>query len=120
MDLLPHVVVAGYAQLPQSTGAGVLYRHLTIIAKVERETGVVVDVATTLSTRIADEFVRDQMHGRTLDPDDETFVAAVEANYFGNGQKAIVGAYRDLCRRYQMCAHGAASAQDQRRSADAT
>jgi hypothetical protein len=114
VDVLPHVVVAGYAQLPQSTGAGVLYRHLTIIAKVERETGVVVDVATTLSTRIADEFVRDQLHGRTLDADEETFVAKVEANYFGNGQKAIVGAYRDLCRRYQLCG-GSGPAQDTRR-----
>lgn len=108
--MLPHVVVAGYAQLPQSTGPGVLYRHLTIVVKVERKTGVVVDATTTLSSRISDEFVREQLLGRTLGSDDETFVTTLEANYFGNGQKAIAGAFRDLCRRYQLCAHGSAPA----------
>lgn len=100
MTILPHVVVAGYAQLPQSTGAGVLYRHLTIIVKVDRRSHAVVDVSTTLATKLADEFVREQLTGRALGQDDEEFVALVEDNYFGNGQKAIVGAYRDLCRRY--------------------
>lgn len=107
MTLLPHIVVAGYAQLPQSTGAGVLYRHLTIIAKVERGSHTVVDVSTTLATKVADDFVREQLTGRSLGQDDEAFVDVVDANYVGNGQKAIVGAYRDLCRRY---AHAGATA----------
>ena len=100
MTMLPYVVVAGYAQLPQSTGAGVLFRHLTIIVKVDRQTHAVLDVSTTLTTDLADEFVRQQLTGRSLREDDEAFVRLVEANYFGNGQKAIIGAYRDLCRRY--------------------
>jgi hypothetical protein len=109
MTTLPHVVVAGYAQLPQSTGAGVLYRHLTVVAKVDRGTHVVVDVSTTLTTKLADDFVREQLVGRVLTEDGDAFGQAVEANYLGNGQKAIIGAYKDLCRRY---AQGTASTSD--------
>jgi hypothetical protein len=97
---LPHVIVAGYAQLPQSTGAGVLYRHLTIVAKVDRRTHAVVDVSTTLTTKLADDFVREQLIGRVVTEDGDAFGRTVEANYLGNGQKAIIGAYKDLCRRY--------------------
>ncbi|MEX2290858.1 MAG: DUF3870 domain-containing protein [Mycobacteriales bacterium] len=113
MTLLPHVIVAGYAQLPQTTGAGVLHRHLTIIVKVERRTSLVVDVSTSLATRVADEFVRENLQGRTLGSagDDEDFVRTIEENYIGNGQKAIVGAYRDLCRRYSHGGRGVSDSQ---------
>lgn len=96
----PYVLVAGYARLPQSTGAGVLYQHLTVIAKVECETSTVLDVSTTLATSLADAFVREQLVGVNLLHDVDRFVEIVEARYWGNGRKAIIGAVRDMARRY--------------------
>ena len=101
MSALPYVLVAGYAQLPQTTGAGVMWRHLTIIARVETKTHRVVEVSTTLATPVADAFVRELMLGLDLREGGGDFVAAVEEHYFGNGRKAIVGAFRDLVRRYE-------------------
>jgi Domain of unknown function (DUF3870) len=98
---LPYVLVAGYAQLPQTTGAGVMWRHLTIIARVEIATHRVTDVSTTLATPVADAFVRDLMLGLDLREGTADFVHTVETHYFGNGRKAIVGAFRDLVRRYE-------------------
>jgi hypothetical protein len=57
------VLVAGYAQLPQSTGAGVMWRHLTVIARIDLDSGLVVDASTTLATAVADRFVRELLIG---------------------------------------------------------
>ncbi|GGF55649.1 hypothetical protein GCM10011519_31950 [Marmoricola endophyticus] len=93
-------MVAGYAQLPQSTGAGVMWRHLTIIVRVDPTTHRVVDASTTLATRIADEFVHQLLIGRDLTADQADLIGALEQRYFGNGRKAIIGACRDLTERY--------------------
>jgi len=91
--------VAGYAQLPQSTGAGVMWRHLTVIVRIDTRSGLVVDASTTLATRIADGFVAELLIGSDPLRDQERIVATVERAYFGNGRKAIVGAIRDLVSR---------------------
>lgn len=100
MAVLPYVLVAGYAQLPQTTGAGVLYRHLTIIARVDRETHRVEAVDTSLATELAESFVRSHLVGRSLTDDVGSFVDLVEETYFGHGRKAIVGAVRNMRQRY--------------------
>jgi hypothetical protein len=97
---LPYVLVAGYAQLPQTTGAGVLYRHLTIIARVDRGTHRVEAVDTSLATDLAETFVREHLVGRSLSEDVDDFVALVEATYFGHGRKAIIGAVHNMRRRF--------------------
>lgn len=95
------LLVAGYAQLPQSTGAGVMWRHLTIIVRIDVRSGRVVDASTTLATRVADTFVRELLIGSTLPLDQERLVGTIERRYFGNGRKAIIGAIRDLVQRLQ-------------------
>jgi hypothetical protein len=98
---LDYVVVAGYAQLPQSTGAGVMWRHLTIIGKIDSRSHRVLTASTTLATAVADEFVRENLIGLDLTTEAETFLTVVDRHYFGNGRKAIVGAFRDLVHRYE-------------------
>lgn len=97
------VLVAGYAQLPQSTGAGVMWRHLTVIVRIDLSSGLVVDASTTLATTVADEFVRELLIGSDPIRDSERILAVMERHYFGNGRKAIVGAVRDLVQRYEEC-----------------
>jgi hypothetical protein len=93
--------VAGYARLPQNTGAGSMFKVLTIVAKVDRRTDVILDVSTTLATRLADEFVREELIGLDLMRQGLRFISAAETTYFGLGQRAIVSAFRDLRRRYE-------------------
>ncbi|MPZ59760.1 MAG: DUF3870 domain-containing protein [Propionibacteriales bacterium] len=100
MPELPYVLVAGYARLPQSTGAGVMYQHLTVIAKIESRTSRVLEASTTLATSLADSFVKEHLIGIDLVRDLDRFVEVVEGHYWGNGRKAIIGAVRDLARRY--------------------
>ena len=97
------VLVAGYAQLPQSTGAGVMWRHLTLIVRIDLGSGLVVDASTTLATAVADTFVRELLIGSDPIRDQQRILATVERHYFGNGRKAIVGALRDLMERYEEC-----------------
>lgn len=94
------MLVAGYARLPQSTGAGVMYHHLTVIAKVETATGRVLDISTTLATRLADSFVKEHLIGISLTRDLRRFIDIVDRHYWGNGRKAIIGAVRDMARRF--------------------
>jgi hypothetical protein len=101
------MLVAGYAQLPRNTGAGVLWQHLTVIVRMDVRTGRVVDASTTLATRVADTFVRELLLGAVLLRDQERIVSAVETRYFGNGRKAIVGAIRDLVQRLRECSETA-------------
>lgn len=95
------VLVAGYAQLPQNTGAGVMWRHLTVIVRIHTPSGTVIDASTTLATRVADAFVHELLVGADLLRDQERIVSTVERSYFGNGRKAIVGAIRDLVARFR-------------------
>lgn len=80
---LAYVVVAGYAQLPQRTGAGVMWRHSMIIAAIERSSHRVLAVSTTLATGVADEFVRENMVGLDL-----------------RAESGTHRAFRDLVRHY--------------------
>jgi hypothetical protein len=97
------VLVAGYAQLPQSTGAGQMWRHLTVIARIDLDSGLVVDASTTLATAVADQFVRELLIGSDPVRDSERILSTLERHYFGNGRKAIIGAFRDLVQRYEEC-----------------
>ncbi|MFC5236807.1 DUF3870 domain-containing protein [Pseudonocardia zijingensis] len=97
------VLVAGYAQLPQSTGAGQMWRHLTVIARIDLDSGLVVDASTTLATAVADQFVRELLIGSDPVRDSERILTTLERHYFGNGRKAIIGAFRDLVQRYEEC-----------------
>lgn len=77
-----------------------MWRHLTVIVRIDLRSGIVVDASTTLATHVADEFVRELLIGADPIRDQERIVEAVERQYVGNGQKAIIGAFRDLVQRY--------------------
>lgn len=94
------IIVAGYGKFPQGTSAEQLHKVLAVVALVDRRTGVVADVSTTLATRTADEFICRALVGKSLITEAASFVEFLISHYHGLAQRAVVAAFRDLVRRY--------------------
>ncbi|MGM7668946.1 DUF3870 domain-containing protein [Microbacterium sp. A93] len=105
------MIVAGYGKFPQGTSAEALHKVLAVVALVDRQTGTVIDVSTTLATRTADEFICRAMVGRKLSTDAASFIEFLSLRYHGLAQKAMIAAFRDLVRRFTEAssAHGNAA-----------
>jgi len=88
------VFLTGYARLPSGIVASELSKVVGISLVVNRDTGIVLDADCTLVTRVAREFVRTLLVGRSLRDDAAELEREIIARYHGNAQKALVAALR--------------------------
>lgn len=95
------IVVAGYAKMPEGTGARRLYEYLTLNVIVDANTHVVVDVGVTLVTDTGRRWVVEHLTGQHLLEEPATFIESVERDYWGHSQGALAQCYRDIVRRYR-------------------
>jgi len=101
MALAPTIVVAGYGKFPQNTSAEQLHSVLALVVRIDTATHRVLDVSTTLLTRVADEFIGELLRGTHLLEEDEQFVKRFQEAYFGHADRGVVAAFRDLVKRYR-------------------
>jgi Domain of unknown function (DUF3870) len=101
MPQAPFVIVVGYGKFPQNTSAEQLHTVLALVARVDTATHCVVDVSTTLITRVADEFIAELLRGTNLLDGGEDFIRRFTSSYFGHADKGVLAAYRDLVKRYR-------------------
>jgi hypothetical protein len=101
MPPAPIVLVAGYGKFPQNTSAEQMHTVLALVARVDTSTHCVLDVSTTLITRVADEFIAELLRGTDLLAGGEDFIRRFDASYFGHADRGVVAAFRDLVKRYR-------------------
>jgi len=92
----PRIVISGHARLPQDAAARALYEILAVVVTVEPDSGVILDVDSTLVTRPAREYVAELLIGTSLDESPECVLECVQRFYWGGAKKALAAAIREL------------------------
>lgn len=62
----------------------------------------IVDLECTATIDITNRFVRTLFCGRSLGSYDEELIEIIRHRYFGSSQKAIITAYKDAVKKYQL------------------
>lgn len=96
-----HILVSGYALLPQTTRAGNVAQTLAVVALVDPTNHRVTEASTTLATPLANTFVCERLIGTDLMNETSEFVEYLAAHYLGHAQKAVIVAFNDLAKRYR-------------------
>ena len=94
------IFLTGYARLPAGIVASEVSEIVGIGLEVELPGGMIIDADCTLATRVAREFVRRILVGKSLQTDLELIQAEIGYRYHGNAQKALVAAMRIAQEKY--------------------
>lgn len=95
-----HILLAGYAKLPSNTSAQKMYDQLVVVADVDFESGMILDVDCTMATDLGKRFVSSIMKGYCLLNGTEALLEEIELKYFGHLKKALLTAIKELGRQY--------------------
>lgn len=94
------IIIAGYGKFPRGTSAEQLHKVLALVALVDPDDARVLDVSTTLATRVADDFVQAAIVGKSLTKDSANVIKLLTSRYHGMAGRAVIAAFRDLIRRF--------------------
>ena len=95
-----HILLAGYSKPPTDTAAKKLYETLVVVADVDYQTGIILDVDCTMATDLGKRFVLQMMKGYNLSQGVEDLVEAINTHYFGHLKNALLNAVREIGRQY--------------------
>ncbi|EGO65555.1 DUF3870 domain-containing protein [Acetonema longum] len=101
MDKTNILLFSGYARLPSGTVSSEVYTVMALVVLVDIETDTIVEVDSTLSTRLAERFVSRLIVGQKLEPDIGKLVGKINHAYQGSANKAIITALRIIADKYQ-------------------
>lgn len=62
----------------------------------------IVDLECTATIDITSRFVKSLFCGRSLGHNDEELIESIRHRYFGSSQKALITAYKDAVKKYQL------------------
>ncbi|MCD8116286.1 MAG: DUF3870 domain-containing protein [Oscillospiraceae bacterium] len=94
------VLLSGYAKLPSNTAAQKMYDQLVVVANVDFESGIVLEVDCTMATDLGRRFVSTMMRGYDLNRGPEPLLDAITAKYYGHLKKALLTAVKEICQHY--------------------
>src|ERR1700683_734473 len=106
MQIPCEVLVVRYRRFPQNTSAEQMHSVLAMSARINTDSHIVLDLSTTLITRVADEFIKELLTGTNLLEDENESVERLRASYFGHADRGLIAAYRDLLKRYRAVTSG--------------
>lgn len=95
-----HILLAGYAKLPSNTTASKMFDQLVLVADVDFESGVILDVDCSMATELGRRFVLTMMKGYNLNRGMEALLEEVNLKYFGHLKRALLTAIREVGQQY--------------------
>ncbi len=97
---MPTLFIAGYAHLPHDITAYQLYRVLGLFLEVDEETGIIVDVETSLTSRLAQRILKECIKGKSLLTELDEIKAEICHRYHGEAKKAVIAALKSAYQRF--------------------
>ena len=95
-----HILLAGYAKLPTNTTAQKMFDQMVVVADVDFESGIILDVDCTMATDLGKRFVLTIMKGYCLQNGSEKLLEEINLKYYGHLKKALLTAIREIGRQY--------------------
>ncbi len=95
-----HILLAGYAKLPNNTTAQKMFDQMVVVADVDFESGIILDVDCTMATDLGKRFVLTIMKGYCLQNGVEALIDEITLKYYGHLKRALLTAIREIGRQY--------------------
>ncbi len=95
-----HILLAGYAKLPSNTTASKMFDQLVVVADVDYESGVILDVDCSMATDLGRRFVLTMMKGYNLTGGIESLLEEINLKYYGHLKRALLTAVREIGQQY--------------------
>ena len=94
------VIFSGYAKLPSGTVSSEIYKVMALVVVVDLEKGTILESECTLSTRLAERFVRELLEGKSLKSDLAEMIDIINERYQGTAKKSIICGLRIIAAKY--------------------
>ena len=95
-----HILLAGYAKLPSNTTAQKMFDQMVVVADVDFDTGVVLDVDCSMATDLGRRFVLTMMKGYNLNRGMDDLLEEMNLKYYGHLKRALLTAIREIGPQY--------------------
>ena len=94
------ILLAGYAKLPSNTTASKMFDQLVVVADVDFESGIVLDVDCSMATDLGRRFVHTMMKGYNLNVGIDSLLEQINLKYYGHLKRALLTAVREIGQQY--------------------
>jgi hypothetical protein len=94
------ILLAGYAKLPTNTAAQKMFDQMVVVADVDFESGIVLDVDCAMATDLARRFVQTMMKGYNLNTGIDNLIEEINLKYYGHLKRALLTAVREIGQQY--------------------
>ena len=88
--------VTGRARLPSANPIAVVYDHLLMVAVIERDTGVFLDVNVNSICQLSSDFIKRLLLGKSIYTDCDLICSEIESHYYDATKKAFCSCMRDM------------------------
>ncbi len=90
----------GEGNITANSVTGQAYKYIALGIIVNVATGIIMDAHVTLVSPLANEFVRAQFVGRSMETETNDIIEDIK-RYHGSAQKAIVVAFKSVIDKYR-------------------
>ena len=95
-----NILLSGYAKLPSNTAAQKMFDQLVVVAKVDFDTGTVLEADCSMATDLGRRFVAAMMTGYDLNKGPEELLQSINLRYYGHLKKALLTAVKEIFLHY--------------------
>ena len=95
------IYIVGHAKLPAETTSKHVYGVLSLGLLLDRRTGRILEVSSTLLPSYGNEFVKELLLGKKIEEDIDAITAEIRSKYVCRTRNAVLAAVEDLLKRYQ-------------------
>jgi len=99
-------IFSGSAKLKEGTDLAETYKYLTVLMKVDMDTGVIEDFEVPIYSRFTSDFVAALARGHCLHDGIDAIVAEIERRIHTSSKRALISALQVAYNRYCLVKEG--------------
>ncbi|EAX48815.1 conserved hypothetical protein [Thermosinus carboxydivorans Nor1] len=100
------IYIVGNAKAGQNNPITLNYGQFFIAFVVHRETGEILECGASVMLDVTNRFIRQLFVGKSMETSPFEVQKELEARYFGSSQKAILTAFKDAQRKFNLYKQG--------------
>ncbi len=95
-------IFSGHAQLPEGTNLSFVHKFVTIVLKIDMETGEILESSIPMYCDIHDDFIKKIICGKNIDTDFQDIVNEISERIHSLSTKSLITALQVVYNRYSM------------------
>jgi len=95
-------IFSGHAQLPEGTNLSFVHKFVTIVLKIDMETGEILDSSVPMYCDLHDDFVKKIIIGNNIETDFQFITNEISERVHSLSTKSLITALQVVYNRYSM------------------